>query len=164
MDATAVTRVLVADDQQDVVEALRILLKGEGFAVETASSPAAVLRAVEARQFDALVIDLNYTRDTTSGEEGLDLLAQVHGFDPNLPIIVMTAWATIDLAVEAMRCGARDFVQKPWENERLLSILRTQAELGRALRKGQRLEIENRILRDERYPDLIAESEAMRPV
>jgi len=157
-------RILVADDQPDVVEALRLLLKNEGYEIETASSPAAILRAVEAKEFSVLLMDLNYTRDTTSGREGLDLLEHLHAFDTNLPIVVMTAWASIELVVEAMKRGARDFIQKPWDNARLLTILTTQVELGRALRKGQRLEIENRILRDERFPPMIAESRVMRPI
>jgi DNA-binding NtrC family response regulator len=158
-------RVLIADDQPDVFEALRLLLKGEGLECETVSSPAALLAAVNAGEFDAVLMDLNYARDTTSGEEGLDLLARIPDIDPTLPIVVMTAWGTVDLAVEAMRRGARDFVQKPWENNRLLATLRTQIALGRALRKGQRLEAENRILRHESAgPSVIAESAAMRPV
>ncbi len=156
-------RVLVADDQPDVLEALRLLLKGEGFRVETVGSPRAVGEALQAREFDVLLMDLNYARDTTSGQEGLDLLARVPALDATLPIVVMTAWASVDLAVEAMRRGARDFVQKPWDDARLLSILRTQCELARALRRGQRLEAENRLLRGE-GPVLIAESPAMRPV
>src|SRR5262245_53068267 len=158
------TRVLVADDQPDVVESLRLLLKGEGLQTESASSPAGVLAALEAREFDVVLMDLNYARDTTSGREGLDLLTRIQTLDPNVPIVVMTAWGSVDVAVEAMRRGARDFVQKPWENARLLTILRTQAELGRALRRGQRLEAENRLLRDEGQPDLIARSAAMQPV
>src|SRR3954454_6143127 len=164
MEISTVPRVLIADDQPDVVEALRLFLKAEGFISESASSPSAVLRAVEGNSFDALILDLNYSRDTTSGEEGLDLLDQIHSYDDTMPMIVMTAWGTIDLAVEAMRRGARDFVLKPWDNMRLLATLRTQVDLGRALRHGQRLELENRILRDDRYPDFIAQSAAMRPV
>jgi DNA-binding NtrC family response regulator len=155
--------VLVADDQQDVLHAIRLLLK-ESCEVTAVSSPGAVLRALERTLFDLLIIDLNYTRDTTSASEGLELLSQVHAWDSTLPIVVMTAWGSIDIAVEAMKRGARDFVQKPWENERLQAIVSTQVELGRALRHGQRLEIENRILRDERYPNLIAQSPVMRPV
>jgi DNA-binding NtrC family response regulator len=156
-------RVLVADDQPDVLEALRLLLKAEGFAIETAASPAGILAALEAREFEVLLMDLNYTRDTTSGQEGLDLLTRVQGIDPTLPVVVMTAWASVDLAVEAMRRGARDFIEKPWENARLLAIVKTQAELARALRHGQRLEAENRLLRGDGGPDLIAESPTMRP-
>ena len=160
----AIPRVLIADDQPDVIESLRLLLKAEGFQTEAVSSPAAILAAVETKDFDAALIDLNYARDTTSGQEGLDLLTRLQSLDSTLPVVVMTAWGSIELAVEAMRRGARDFVQKPWENARLLSILRTQLELGRALRRGARLEAENRVLRAEGLPTLIAESPAMRPV
>ncbi|MGP8174591.1 MAG: sigma-54-dependent transcriptional regulator [Terracidiphilus sp.] len=156
--------ILIADDQTDVLEALRFLVKGEGYQAEAATSPAAVVEAVESRDFDAVVMDLNYTRDTTSGQEGLDLLNRIQSLDSTLPVIVMTAWGSVDLAVEAMRRGARDFIQKPWDNTRLSAILKTQIELGRALRKGQRLEAENRALRAERFPQLIAHSAAMRPV
>jgi DNA-binding NtrC family response regulator len=160
----SIPRILIADDQPDVLESLRLLLKAEGFQTEAVSSPAAILAAVETKDFDAALIDLNYARDTTSGQEGLDLLTRLQSLDSTLPIVVMTAWGSIELAVEAMRRGARDFVQKPWENARLLSILRTQLELGRALRRGARLEAENRVLRAEDLPTLIAESPAMRPV
>ena len=127
-------RLLIADDQPDVLEALKLLLKGEGFEVETAASPRAVLAAVEARDFDALLVDMNYTRDTTSGAEGLDLLSRIQGLESAPPVVVMTAWGSIDGAVEAMRRGARDYVEKPWDNRRLLATMRTQVELGRALR------------------------------
>jgi len=157
-------RILIADDQPDVLEALRFLLKGEGFMTESAASPAGILAALEAKDFDALVMDLNYTRDTTSGQEGLDLLTRIQGIDSTLPVIVMTAWGSVELAVEAMRRGARDFIQKPWENARLLSIVRTQVELSEALRRSQRLEAENRLLRAEGRPVMIAEAPAMQPV
>src|SRR5918999_3984509 len=157
-------KVLIADDQQDVLEALRLLLKAEGFHLETASSPAGVLAALEAREFDVALIDLNYTRDTTSGEEGLNLLSRIQGIDPTLPVVVMTAWGSVEVAVEAMRRGARDFIQKPWDNARLLAIIRTQIELSQALRKGQRLEAENRLLKAEGKPLMIAESPAMQNV
>jgi DNA-binding NtrC family response regulator len=157
-------RVLAADDQADVLEALHLLLKPEGFELETASSPAGVLAAVESRDLDVVLMDLNYARDTTSGREGMDLLSKLRAIDPTLPVVVMTAWGSVDLAVEAMRRGARDFVQKPWENERLVATLRTQAELARALKRGQRLEAENIALRQEGRPLLIAESAAMHPV
>jgi len=160
--------VLIADDQPAVIEALRLLLKGEGYDIKAVASPADALEAVSRQTFDVALFDLNYTRDTTSGEEGLDLLARVAEIDATLPVVVMTAWGSVELAVEAMRRGARDFVQKPWENERLLSILRTQAELSRALRKGERLEAENSLLRAEggaaAPPLFIAGSPAMRPV
>ena len=157
-------RILIADDQPDVLESLRLLLKGEAYRIETAPSPAAVLAAVEAQDFDAALIDLNYARDTTSGQEGLDLLGRLQGIDASLPIVVMTAWGSIELAVEAMRRGARDFVEKPWENTRLLAILRTQVELGRALRRGRLLEAENRALRDDGPAPVLGESQAMQPV
>ncbi|HEU5179791.1 MAG TPA: sigma-54 dependent transcriptional regulator [Candidatus Polarisedimenticolia bacterium] len=156
--------ILIADDQPDLLESLRLLLKGEGYRIQAATSPAGVLTALEERDFDVLLMDLNYARDTTSGREGLDLLSKIQVLDANLPIVVMTAWANVELAVEAMRRGARDFVQKPWENQRLVSILRTQVELGRALRKGRLLEAENRALRDDGRPELVAESSAMKPV
>ncbi len=159
-----ISRILIADDQPDVLEALRLLLKGENYHTEAAASPAGILKALEARDFDALLMDLNYARDTTSGQEGLDLLSRIQALDSTLPVIVMTAWGSVELAVQAMRRGARDFVQKPWENARLLTILCTQIELGRALRKGQRLEAENLLLRDEFRPKLIAESLVMQPV
>ena len=161
---TASPRVLIADDQTDVLEALRLLLKGEGYQIESAASPPAVMDALEAREFDTVLMDLNYTRDTTSGEEGLELVTRIHGMDATLPVVVMTAWGSIELAVEAMRRGARDFVQKPWENPRLLAIVRTQVELGRSLRKEQRLEAENKLLRAEGRPTMIAESPAMQPI
>jgi DNA-binding NtrC family response regulator len=156
--------VLVADDQPDVREALRLLLKGEGYAIETAASPSAVLAAVQAHDFDAVLLDLNYARDTTTGREGLELVSELQGIDPTLPTVVMTAWGSVEKAVEAMRRGARDFIEKPWDNTRLLATLRTQVELGRALRRSRRLESENRLLRADGAPELIARSPAMRPV
>lgn len=161
---TKQTRILVADDQPDVLEALRFLLKGEGYQIETASSPGGVVAALAIREFDCLLMDLNYTRDTTSGQEGLDLLAQLQGIDPSLPVVVMTAWGSVELAVEAMRHGARDFVQKPWENARLLAIVKTQIELSEALRKSARLEAENRLFSSDGRPTMIAECAAMQPV
>ncbi len=140
-------RALVADDHREVCEALRLLLKGEGFEVVTVGSPAEVIRAVSTRDLDVALIDLNFSRDTTSGQEGLDLLGRLREVDATLPVVVMTAWASIDLAVTAMRHGARDFLEKPWENQRLLSVLRTQVELARALRRGARLQAENDLLR-----------------
>ncbi len=157
-------RVLIADDQPDVLEALRLLLKREGYRIESAESPAQALHMIANRDYDAAIIDLNYSRDTTSGQEGLDLLAQIQSTDSTLPVIVMTAWGSVDLAVEAMRRGARDFIQKPWENERLSAVVRTQLELSEALRRGQRLEAENQLLRGENMPAMIADSPAMRPV
>jgi DNA-binding NtrC family response regulator len=160
-------RALIADDQREVREALRLLLKAEGYDTETAASPPEILQAVTTRDLDVVLMDLNYTRDTTSGKEGLDLLARLRAVDDSLPVVVMTAWASVGLAVEAMRHGARDFVEKPWENNRLLSILRTQVDLGRALRRGKHLEAENELLRD--GPEgvsttLIAAAPEMQPV
>lgn len=161
---TPAPRILVADDQQDVLEALRMLLRAEGFESVTVSSPPAALRALEADDFDLVLVDLNYTRDTTSGREGLDLLTAVRDVDATLPVVVMTAWGSVEGAVEAMRRGARDYVEKPWDNERLLATLRTQVELGRALRRTARLEDENLRLKGEGAPPMVATSRAMRPV
>ncbi|HKP86598.1 MAG TPA: sigma-54 dependent transcriptional regulator [Blastocatellia bacterium] len=160
----AKSRILIADDQPDVLEALRLLLKGEGYKIETVSAPAAIIETLEERDFDVLLMDLNYARDTTSGQEGLDLLTRIQKLDSTLPVIVMTAWGSVDVAVEAMRRGARDFVQKPWDNARLMTILSTQIELGQALRRGQRLEAENQLLRNDKRPKIIAESAVMKPV
>jgi DNA-binding NtrC family response regulator len=157
-------RLLVADDDPSVLEALRLLLKGEGYQVETATSPGGVLSAAESRDFDVLLMDMNYTRDTTGGIEGLDLLSRLQSLDATLPVLVMTAWGSIEGAVEAMRRGARDYIEKPWDNARLLQQLRTQIELGRAIRTSQRLESENRSLRRDGSPELIATSPAMLPV
>jgi DNA-binding NtrC family response regulator len=157
-------RVLVADDQPDILQALRLLLKGEGFIVETTTSPGGVLQALELKDFDVLLMDLNYTRDTTSGREGFDLLTRIQLLDGSLPVVVMTAYGSVEGAVEAMRRGARDYLEKPWDNTRLIAVLRTQVELGRALRRSQRLESENQTLRREGLPDLVAESPAMRQV
>ena len=164
MNDAPAPRVLVADDDTDVLAALRLLLKGEGWEVSTATSPALALRAAESTDFDVALLDLNYARDTTSGGEGLDLLERFRATDAMLPVVVMTAWGSVEGAVAAVRRGARDYVQKPWDNERLLQTLRTQLELGRALRAGQRLEQENRLLRRDGAPDLIARAPAMRPV
>ena len=158
------SRILIADDQPDVLEALRILLRAEGFEATTASSPAEVSEAVENGDFDLALIDLNYTRDTTSGKEGLDLISTLRELDATLPVVVMTAWGSVEGAVEAMRRGARDYIEKPWDNERLLTTIRTQVALGRALRKSELLEGENQRLKGEGAPDLIAQSRAMQPV
>ena len=157
-------RILAADDQQHVLEALELLLRPQGYEVETARSVALARSALATGSYDALLIDLNYTRDTTSGKEGLDLLSEIVGLDSTIPVIVMTAWANIELAVEAMRRGARDFIQKPWENDRLLAILRTQVELRRALQRAERLAAQNRLLQAEGLPEFIAASPAMQPV
>ena len=157
-------RILIADDQTDILEALRLLLKGEGFETTAVTSPGAARRAVENGDFDLVLLDLNYTRDTTSGKEGLGLLGDLRQLDETLPVVTMTAWGSVGGAVEAMRRGARDYVEKPWDNERLLATIRTQVDLGRALRRAQRLETENIRLKGESAPKLIAESAAMRPV
>jgi len=128
-------RILIADDQPDLLDALRLLLKGEGIAMEAVTSPDAVLAAVEAGTFDLLLMDLNYTGDTTSGQEGIDLLTRVQAYDSLLPVIVMTGWGSVDLAVEAMRRGVCDFVQKPWDNDQLVDTLRKEIDKGRARRQ-----------------------------
>ena len=156
-------RILLADDQRDVLEALRILLKSEGYLTEGVTSLTGIFNALEKKEYALLLMDLNYTRDTTSGQEGLAAIVKIQEIDPTLPIVVMTAWATIELAVEAMKRGARDFVTKPWDNQRLLTIVRTQIELGAALRRERKLEAENELLRGT-IPDLIAQSPTMRPV
>ena len=155
-------KLLIADDQPQILEALRLLLKPEGYQLEMVRTPALLIEALAHESFDGILIDLNYTRDTTSGQEGMDLVVRIKEIDPQLPIVVMTAWGNIDLAVEAMRRGASDFIQKPWENHRLLSILRTQMELHRSQRRTQWLEAENRILRAPGAPDFIATAESMR--
>jgi DNA-binding NtrC family response regulator len=157
-------RILAADDQSHILQALELLLRPEGFVVETAKSPALVREAMATGYYDAVLIDLNYTRDTTSGLEGLDLLSELVAWDKMVPVIVMTAWGSVELAVEAMRRGARDFIQKPWENERMLAILRTQVELHRSLQRAERLAAENRLLQAEGRPEFIANAPAMRPV
>ncbi|HET9711518.1 MAG TPA: SpoIIE family protein phosphatase [Pyrinomonadaceae bacterium] len=140
-----VPRTLIADDQPDVRAALRLLLKGAGYQTEAADSPAAVLDAIKQQKFDLVLMDLNYARDTTSGKEGLDLISRIQALDNDLPIVVMTAWATVDLAVETMRLGVRDFVQKPWENSRLLRKLRTQIEQGQLRRREHNREHQFRL-------------------
>ena len=157
------SRVLIADDQRDVLEALRILLKGEGHQTESVTSVSGIFNALQQRDYALLMMDLNYTRDTTSGQEGLEVIPKIQALDSTLPIVVMTAWATIDLAVEAMKRGARDFVPKPWDNERLLTIVRTQIELASALRKGRKLEAANKLLGGN-VPNMIADAPSMQPV
>ena len=153
-------RVLIADDQADILDALRLLLRDEGFDVVEARSPAEVVERIEAADFDVAIIDLNYTRDTTSGQEGLDLLERIRAIDPTLPVLVMTAWSSVAGAVEAMRRGARDYIEKPWDDERLLATVRTQLDLRRALRRSQRLQEENTRLQRGAVPAFIAESRA----
>lgn len=157
-------RILAADDQQHILEALQLLLHPQGYRVDSVKSPAQVRGALATDFYDAALMDLNYTRDTTSGQEGLDLLSEIVAADSNLPIIVMTAWGNVDLAVEAMRRGARDFIQKPWDNERLLTILRTQVELHRTLVRAERLAAENRLFHAQGRPELIASATSMQPV
>ncbi len=157
-------RILVADDQTDIVDALRLLLKGAGFAVQAAESPSAVLEAVASREWDCVLMDLNYTRDTTSGTEGMDLLRALREVDGTLPVVTMTAWGSVEGAVEAMRRGAGDYVEKPWDNQRLVATLQTQIELGRARRRGQRLTDANRREELVEGDDFVATSPAMRPV
>jgi DNA-binding NtrC family response regulator len=157
-------RVLVADDQPHILEAIELLLSPQGIDVDSVRSPEALLESLGERDYDVLLIDLNYTRDTTSGQEGLDLLAHIQEFDSRLPVIVMTAWGNIDLAVECIKHGARDFIQKPWENERLLSLVRVHAELRQALRRARQLELENSLLRSDGMPEFVAGAPAMQPV
>lgn len=163
-EAGALPRVLAADDQPQILEALSLLLQPAGFHVDVVGAPEAALLALRNQSYDALLMDLNYTRDTTSGHEGLDMLRQVLDIEPQLPVIVMTAWASVELAVEAMRRGARDFIAKPWENARLLTVVQNQVTLYRALRRAQLLEAENQLLRATGRPEMIAGSAAMQPV
>src|SRR3970040_1590243 len=155
-------RIFVADDQADVLEALRLLLKNEAYEEETFYSPEGCIGALRARTTDAVLMDLNYTRDTTSGDEGLDTIARIRAFDAYTPIVVMTAWGTIELAVEAMRRGAQDFIEKPWDNERLLAVLRTHVALRQSLHRTRVLEAENRQL-TAADGELVAESPGLRP-
>jgi sigma-B regulation protein RsbU (phosphoserine phosphatase) len=148
LSCAAQPRILIADDQPDLLDALRLLLKAEGIQMEAVTSPDAALAALEARPFDLLLMDLNYTGDTTSGREGFDLLSRIQKVDSSLPVVVMTGWGSVDLAVEAMRRGVRDFVQKPWDNRQLLDLLRTEIQGGRERR--QRAEQEQRELEEAR--------------
>ncbi|HEY5752775.1 MAG TPA: sigma-54 dependent transcriptional regulator [Chthoniobacterales bacterium] len=155
--------ILIADDESDIREALQFLLKCEGLRSEIVASIPAALKALEARDFSLMLMDLNYSWDTTSGREGLEALPKILAIDETLPVVAMTAWATVDLAVEAMKRGARDFFTKPWDNDRVICMIRTQLALGEALKRSKRLEHENRILRGE-TPGFIASCVAMRPV
>ena len=155
---------LVADDQPHILEAVELLLGPRGIRTDCVRSPQLLLEALGEADYDVVLIDLNYTRDTTSGQEGLDLLARIQEIDSRLPVIVMTGWGNIDLAVESIKRGARDFIQKPWENERLLSLIRVHAELRQALRRARQLEIENRLLRAEGTPEFVAAAPSMQPV
>jgi len=142
-------RILIADDQQDVLDALRLLLKGHGYSIETVNSPADLLSAVGRQEFDILLIDLNYARDTTSGREGLDVLSRLREIEDAPPVVAMTGWATVGLAVEAMQYGVSDFVEKPWTNTRLLEILQKQIGLGRERREARRRAAEEARAREE---------------
>ena len=164
MTASTHPRVLIADDQPDILNALKLLLADDGYDVSTAKSPAEVLERLEATDFDTAILDLNYTRDTTSGQEGLDLLERIRGVDATLPVLVMTAWSSVGGAVEAMRRGARDYIEKPWDDERLVATVRTQVELRRALRRNQRLQEANTRLQRGSVPPFIGESAAIREV
>ena len=157
-------RVLVADDQPDVLDALRLLLGEEGYACVAVRSPSEILAALEDADFDVAIIDLNYTRDTTSGQEGFELLARMQAIDRTLPVLVMTAWGSVAGAVEAMRRGARDYIEKPWDDERLLAAVATQVALRRALRQSERLQAENARRQRRDMPVFIAESPAMQAV
>lgn len=152
MNEVVIPRALIADDQSDVLIALQLLLKGEGFHIEAATSPAVVLEKVTANKYDVLLMDMNYARDTTSGREGLDLLTRVRALDQTLPVIAMTAWGSIELAVEAMQRGLSDFVQKPWNNARLLEVLREQMVLGRQKRAARNEMVEARAIQQRLIP------------
>jgi DNA-binding NtrC family response regulator len=154
-------RILVADDQTDVLNALRFLLSDEGYEVIEARSPAEALEKLEAADFDLAILDLNYTRDTTSGQEGLDLVERIKALDPNLPVLVVTAWSSVAGAVEAMRRGARDYIEKPWDDERLLVTVRTQVDWRRAVRRSHRLQEANARLQRGATPLFIGDSPAM---
>lgn len=156
--------VLVADDQADILHAMRVLLRGEKCKVKTVNTPDDALDALSNDSFDVALIDLNYARDTTSGKEGLDLIMGIQKLDPDLPIVVMTAWATIDLAVECMRRGAADFIQKPWENARVITTVFNQTDLYRAKRRATLLEDENRALKESKSKDFLARSDVMKPI
>ena len=155
--------ILIADDQKDVIDTLKLLLKSEGFACQAVQSPDAAIDLAKKQPFGVAIIDLNYTRDTTSGAEGMDLLGKLRALDADLPVVVMTAWGTVDLAVQAMRLGANDFVEKPWDNHRLMTILRAQLQLGDAKRKSKRLERENELLKTV-DADFIGKSPAMKQI
>lgn len=157
------SRILVADDSEDVRHALCILLRADGWEVHTAASPETVLTAVRREAFDVLLLDMNYARDTTSGAEGLALLETIGTVDPDLPIVVMTAFGSVERAVESLRNGARDYVEKPWDNQRLLSILRSQAALREALRRVHQLEAVHEGV-DATTPLMIGEAPLMRRV
>jgi DNA-binding NtrC family response regulator len=157
-------RVLIADDQVNILDALKLLLSGEGYEVATAASPAELVDELERSDFDVALIDLNYTRDTTSGQEGFELLDRMRAIDPTLPVLVMTGWSSVAGAVEAMRRGARDYIEKPWDDDKLIAAVQTQLELRRALRRSRRLQEENTRLQRRILPTFIAEAPAMKAV
>jgi DNA-binding NtrC family response regulator len=164
MSSPPLGRVLIADDQPNILDALKLLLGSEGFELTTAASPAELVGALERADFDVALIDLNYTRDTTSGQEGFELLERMKSLDPTLPVLVMTGWSSVAGAVEAMRRGARDYIEKPWDDDKLLAAVRTQLDLRRALRRSRRLQEENVRLQRRDLPTFIAESSAMKGV
>jgi DNA-binding NtrC family response regulator len=164
MVETSPVRILIADDQQDIIDALRLLLLDEGYEVMPARSPGEALEQLEAADFDLAILDLNYTRDTTSGQEGFDLMERIRALDPTLPVLVMTAWSSVAGAVEAMRRGARDYIEKPWDDDRLLAAVRTQIELRRALRRSQRLQEANVRLQRGATPTFIGDTSAIREI
>ncbi len=164
MSSPPLGRVLIADDQPDILDALKLLLGTEGFEVATAASPAELVGSLERTDFDVALIDLNYTRDTTSGQEGIELLERIKALDPTLPVLVMTGWSSVAGAVEAMRRGARDYIEKPWDDDKLVAAVRTQLDLRRALRRSRRLQEENVRLQRRDLPTFIAESPAMKSV
>ncbi|MBL4574890.1 MAG: sigma-54-dependent Fis family transcriptional regulator, partial [Opitutaceae bacterium] len=155
------SRVLVADDNGDILKAIRLLFKSEGIACDAVESPEEALNTLRKNEYDLVLIDLNYNRDTTSGLEGTQLVKDIRKFDAHLPIEVMTAWASVEIAVDCMRLGAHDFVQKPWEDNRLLSIVHTQIQFGRIVRRSERLEAENKMLKSDESVEFIARSPAM---
>src|SRR5690348_3428949 len=142
-------RILIADDQKDVLDALKLLLKGHGYLLEMVSTPSDLLEALAQREFDLLLMDLNYARDTTSGREGLDVLGHLKEMADAPPVVAMTGWATVGLAVAAMQHGVSDFVEKPWDNSRLLEILEKQIEVGRERREARRKATEEKLAREE---------------
>jgi DNA-binding NtrC family response regulator len=164
MAETTPVRILIADDQQDIIDALRLLLVDEGYEVSPARSPAEALERLEATDFDLALLDLNYTRDTTSGQEGFDLMERIRALDPTLPVLVMTAWSSVAGAVEAMRRGARDYIEKPWDDEKVLAAVRTQIELRRAVRRSQRLQEANTRLQRGATPAFIGETAGIREI
>src|ERR1700755_1302360 len=157
MAETSPIRILIADDQQDVIDALKLLLIDEGYEVTPARSPGEALDRLEAVDFDLAVLDLNYTRDTTSGQEGFDLIERIRTLDPTLPVLVMTAWSSVAGAVEAMRRGARDYIEKPWDDDKLLAAVRKQLKLPRAVSRSKRLLAENQRLQRGAMPPFIGD-------